>query len=165
MSLSKAFIAELKSETETTRKLLSRVPVDNLTWKPHEKSMTIERLAQHVAELPKWITNTVTKPGLNFAEGWTPSPKFASAEELVNHFDKNVVDAIAALETISDEDLNQPWTLQNGEQIYFTMPKKVVIRTMALNHFIHHRGQLSVYLRLLNIPIPGMYGPSADDKM
>lgn len=84
---------------------------------------------------------------------------------MVGHFDKNVADAIAALETISDEDLNQPWTLRNGEQIYFTMPKKVVIRTMAFNHFIHHRAQLGVYLRLLNIPIPGMYGPSADDKM
>jgi uncharacterized damage-inducible protein DinB len=165
MSLNKAFIAELKSETEPTRKLLSRVPVDNLTWKPHEKSMTIERLAQHVAELPNWITTTITKPGLNFADGYTPSPKFKSAEELVSHFDKNVAEAIAALETVSDEDLAKSWTLQNGEQIYFTMPKKVVIRTMAFNHFIHHRAQLGVYLRLLDIPIPGMYGPSADDKM
>ncbi|MEI6815336.1 MAG: DinB family protein [Bacteroidota bacterium] len=165
MSLAKSFIAELNSEAPVTRKILALVPTDQKVYKIHHKSMELGRLAKHVAELPTWITFSIKSNELDFSKGWTPSPDFNSGEELVAQFDKNVAEAIEALSTATDEQLEQPWTLRNGETIYFTMPKKTVIRSMAFNHFIHHRAQLGVYLRLLDIPIPGAYGPSADDKM
>jgi len=165
MSLNKALIAELNSESAPTRKLLALVPVDKKEWVPHEKSMKLGRLATHVAELPHWITKTVQQSELDFSKGWTPSPSFNSNEELIALYDKNLGEAIESLKDVSDETMQEMWTLRNGEQIYFTMPKKVVIRSMAMNHFVHHRAQLGVYLRLLDIPIPGMYGPSADEKM
>ena len=164
MSLSTSFIGELQSEAITTRKLLANVPSDKKDWVPHAKSMKLGRLATHVAELPLWIISSVKNNELDFSKGYLPHATFNSSEELVGQFDKNVEDAIASLKDVSDETLNEMWTLRNGEHVYFTMPKKVVIRSMAINHFIHHRGQLGVYLRLLDVPIPGMYGPSADDK-
>ena len=127
--------------------------------------MKLGRLATHVAELPLWIVESINKNELDFSKGYFPHPTFESGEKLVGQFDKNINEAIAALKDSSDEKLNEMWSLRNGEHLYFTMPKKIVIRSMAINHLIHHRGQLSVYLRLLDVPIPGMYGPSADDKL
>ncbi len=164
MSLNKAFIAELRSEATATRKLLALVPADQKEWVPHEKSMKLGRLATHVAELSIWVVRAVQHDSMDLMKDWVVSPTFDSGEELVSQFDKNLEDAIAALESITDEALQELWTLKRGEMVLFTMPKKVVIRSMAMNHFIHHRAQLGVYLRLLDVPIPGMYGPSADDE-
>jgi len=156
-------IAELEQEAATTRKVLERVPAEKFDWKPHEKSMEMGRLAVHVAEMHSWTKPTVEDPELDFAKmDYKPfEPK--TTEELVAHLDKNVSEAIEVLKTISDDAWHDEWSLRNGEQIYFTIPKIAVMRGMVLNHIVHHRGQLSVYLRLNDIPVPAMYGPSADE--
>lgn len=162
--LNTALIAELKSEAAKTRKMLALVPIaDKADWVPHTKSMKLGRLALHVAELAGWTGMTITTDELDFAKGYTPTPTPATTEELLAILDKNVEMSLKALENADDELLAKPWTLRSGDHVYFTLPKKVVIRDMCYNHVVHHRGQLSVYLRLLNIPIPGMYGPSADE--
>ena len=122
-------------------------------------------MATHVAELPVWVTNSIKNDELDFSKGYLAHPTFDSSEELMAQYEKNLNDALAALEGVSDEKLAEIWTLRNGETVYFELPRRAVIRTFAINHFIHHRAQLGVYLRMLNIPIPGMYGPSADEKM
>ncbi len=162
-SIATAFLAELEQEAATARKCLERVPADKFDWKPHEKSMTFSRLATHVAEMFGWTENTVKQDVLDFAEGdWKPfEPK--STEELLKFFDENLARAKAALRETSDETFMTDWTMRNGEQVYFTMPKIAVMRTFVMNHIIHHRGQLSVYLRLNDIPVPSIYGPSADE--
>jgi uncharacterized damage-inducible protein DinB len=162
-NIAKALIAELENEGKVTRKVLERVPADKYDWKPHERSMTFGRLATHVAEMHGWAKSTVEQSEIDFAKfDYKPfEPK--TTEELVQHFEKNYNDAIQALKTASDEIWTEPWSLRNGEQIYFTIPKIAVIRGMVLNHIVHHRGQLSVYLRLNDIPVPAMYGPSADE--
>jgi uncharacterized damage-inducible protein DinB len=161
--LNTALIAELKQESAKTIKMIERVPMDKPDWKPHDKSMALGRLTMHVIDMYHWVTLTINQDELDFAKSYN-SPKFPDTnEELVEILEKNVEAAISVLEGTSDEELSKPWSLRNGEHIYFTMPKKVVLRDMCYNHITHHRGQLSVYLRLLNIPIPGMYGPSADD--
>lgn len=163
MSISKPFIAELQVEAANTKKMLERVPFEHIGWKPHDKSMPMGRLATHVAELPGWITMTIKSDELDLgASGYNPTP-VSNSEELVALHDKNVSSAIEALEAISDEDMMKTWTLRNGEHIIFQLPKAVVIRTSAINHLIHHRAQLSTYLRQHNVPVPGMYGPSADE--
>jgi uncharacterized damage-inducible protein DinB len=162
--ISQSIISELKQEASQTRKLLSRVPFDKPAYKPHDKSMPLAQLAVHVAEIPSWISYTLETEGIDFKEfDYKPyQPK--DNEDLLKHLDENVEKAVASLEKASDEDLMKPWTMRNGEQVMFTMPKVAVIRSMAMNHLIHHRAQLGVYLRLNNIPIPGMYGPSADEQ-
>ena len=164
MAINHAFLAELENEAAKTRTLLSRVPVDNPTWKPHVKSMELQRLARHVAELPAWCTMTITTDELDFAKPFDPSPPLTTAEALVAEFDKNVATAMNALKGTDDEKLQGTWSLRNGEQIFFTLPRHVVLRDMVFNHLVHHRAQLGVYLRLLNIPLPQMYGPTADDQ-
>ncbi len=157
-------IAEVKMEAANTRKILERVPVDKHDWKPHAKSMSLGRLATHVAEVPSWITATMAKDELDFATFADLMGHVAATnEEMLGILDKNIEEAIATLEKSKDEDYEQPWTLRNGDVKYFTLPKKVVLRTYALSHNYHHRAQLGVYLRLLNIPVPGMYGPTADE--
>ncbi len=162
-SIATAFLAELEQEAATARTCLERVPADKFDWKPHEKSMTFSRLATHVAEMFGWTENTVKQDVLDFAEGdWKPfEPK--STDELVKFFDENLAKAKAALSDTSDETFMTDWTMRNGEQVYFTMPKIAVMRTFVMNHIIHHRGQLSVYLRLNDIAVPSIYGPSADE--
>jgi len=163
MSHNQALIAELKAEAANTRKMLERVPTEKNDWKPHTKSMSLGRLSSHVAELPGWITMTMHTDGIDFSK-MDYKPFIAESNEaLVALHDKNVADAITTLENATDADFQQPWTMRNGENIYFTLPKAVVLRTWAYNHMYHHRGQLSGYLRTLNIPVPGMYGPSADE--
>lgn len=162
MKLSQTLLAEFKQEAASTRKLLAIVPFDNPDWKPHEKSMTLRRLSTHIAEITGWWKECLVKDELDFAKSGNPKAPLTSTEELLAFFDDLVVKGEKILNEVAEEEFNKPWTMRNGDQIYFTMPKAAVARTWCMNHLYHHRGQLTVYLRLLNIPIPGMYGPTAD---
>jgi uncharacterized damage-inducible protein DinB len=163
MSISDAFVGELQQEAAATRKCLERIPEDKFDWKPHEKSFTMIRLATHIAEMVSWAKDTVEKPELDFAGQDYKSFEPKTTAELVEYFDKNLANATEALKNTSDEAMMQNWKLRNGEQIYFDMPRVQVLRGMVFNHIINHRGQLSVYLRLNDIPVPALYGPSADE--
>lgn len=164
MALNTALLAELKQESANTRKMLERVPSDNLGWKPHEKSFSVGYLASHIANLPVWMGLTLLQDELDFAKTPLTTPQGTSAEDIVAKFDKNLADAIKILEETSDDVLNSQWTMRSGDHVFIIMPKKVCLRSFLFNHIVHHRGQLSVYLRLLDIPVPGMYGPSADER-
>lgn len=161
--LAQAFLNELDNEAKVTRSVLERIPADNFDWKPHEKSMTFGRLATHVAEMFGWTKETLKSDVLDFAAfDYKPfEPK--SNEELMAFFEDHIAKAKQILSETSDERFLTDWTMRNGEQVYFTMPKVAVMRSFVMNHIIHHRGQLSVYLRLNDIPVPSMYGPSADE--
>ena len=165
MAYKDALIAELRSEAIQTKKILEKVPLDKATWKPHEKSMSLGRLATHVAEIPHWISRIITIDDFDFLVQGFSSHVAASQEELITIFNDKLNKAIADLETMDDESFGQTWIVRRGEQIFYQLKEKVAIRSWGFNHFIHHRGQLSVYLRLLDVPVPGMYGPSADEKM
>jgi uncharacterized damage-inducible protein DinB len=164
MSISQSLLPELKYEGLSTRKMLSSIPFDNPNWKPHEKSMTIQRLAGHVAELPGWISMTINTDELDFAKFDYKPVLSTSTDELLQLFDEGQEKALEDLANASDTALMENWTMRKGELLYFTMPKIAVIRTWAMNHAIHHRAQLSVYLRLNNVAVPGMYGPTADEQ-
>jgi uncharacterized damage-inducible protein DinB len=156
------FLKELEQEAQTTRKMLQRVPNDKYDWQPHQKSMTIRRLATHIAELPSWITMTLHTSELDFAkEPYNPKP-INNTDELMDYFESCIVDSKSNLEQATEEELSKTWVLRNGNEIYSTSTKAEVIR-MTLNQIVHHRAQLGVFLRLLDVPIPGSYGPSADD--
>jgi len=157
------FQKELEREATATRKMLSAVPDGKWDWKPHPKSMSMLQLTTHIAELPSWIGMALNTHELDFAGmDFTPTPVKDTAT-LVGIFDKSLEDARAQLASGKEDTLDQPWTLRNGEQVYSTEPKAEVIR-MSLSQIIHHRAQLGVFLRLLDVPIPGTYGPSADDE-
>lgn len=162
-NIATAFIAELEHEAATARKCLERVPEEKFDWKPHEKSMTFGRLASHLGEMFGWTKPSLEKDVMDFATmDYKPfEPK--TSKELLDHFDKNVAESIETLKNTGDETFMENWTMQKGEQVYFTMPKIAVIRSFVMNHIIHHRGQLSVYLRLNDISVPSIYGPSADE--
>lgn len=161
--LAMAFLGELENEAKTTRAVLERVPADKFDWQPHDKSMKMGRLAVHVAEMFGWTKETLKSDVLDFSTmDMTPfEPR--TTDELLAFFDDQIANAKAILAETSDETFMTDWTMRNGEQIYFTMPKVAVMRTFVMNHIIHHRGQLSVYLRLNDIPVPSIYGPSADE--
>ena len=162
MQMINVFLKELAAEATTTRKMLSRVPNDTFDWQPHPKSMTIRRLATHIAELPTWINMTLNTSELDFLSNpYQPVPINTNAE-LLNYFEKSLAEAKAQLQAASDADLQPNWTLRNGDTILMVSTKAEVIR-MTFSQIVHHRAQLGVYLRLLNIPIPGSYGPSADE--
>jgi uncharacterized damage-inducible protein DinB len=163
MSLCEPLAAELRQEAATTRRLLERVPEESFGWKPHEKSMALGRLAGHIAELPTLIAPALTQDELDFAAGNYQPFNPTSVAELLERFDRNVADAAGLLSGQTDERMQEPWRLRSGEQVLFELPRAAVVRTMALNHIVHHRGQLSVYLRLLDVPLPSIYGPSADE--
>jgi len=162
MTFLEFFLEQLETEANTTRKMLSIVPTDKFDWKPHEKSMSVKQLATHVAELPTWIPMTLDTDELDFAKSEYTPAQIKNADELLQYFEKSLVKGREALKNGKEADLEKPWTLRNGEQIYSTSPKRDVIR-MSLSQIIHHRAQLGVFLRLLHIPIPGSYGPSADE--
>jgi uncharacterized damage-inducible protein DinB len=162
MTLSEMILPEFDQEMTNTRKLLERVPEDKMAWKPHEKSMAMGRLASHVAELAGWATTTINQDSLNL----TPDMKgfqAASRKELLETFDKNAAEARQAIAGASDAHLQKTWTLAVNGKTFFSMPRTAVLRGFVMNHLIHHRAQLGVYCRLNDVPIPGMYGPSADD--
>ncbi len=162
MSQISQFLKEVEKEATTTRKMLSIVPTDKFDWAPHPKSMPMGKLALHIAELPTWIDMVLKTPELDFAaEPYTPST-INNTNDLVAFFEKNLVTAKEGLNAAKEKMLDDVWTLRNGEQVYSKEPKADVIR-MSLSQIIHHRAQLGVFLRLLDIPIPGSYGPSADD--
>jgi len=165
MSINASFIGELKHESGNTRKLLERVPLDNPSWLPHEKSMSLGRLATHIAELPVWITRILNADEFDFAAHTFKSHVAANQQELMQIFNDNLHAAIESLQQATDEDFAKTWTMRRGDVVVAQIPKKIAIRSMTLSHIIHHRGQLSVYLRLLNVPVPGLYGPSADERL
>jgi uncharacterized damage-inducible protein DinB len=163
MSICESLAAELRQEAKTTRRILERVPEGSFDWKPHERSMSLGRLAGHVAELPSLIVPALTQDELNFAAG-TYQPFFpTSTAELLEKFDHNIGAAAELLSGQPDERMNDTWRLGSGEQTFFAGPRAAAVRMLALNHVVHHRGQLSVYLRLLDVPVPSIYGPSADE--
>lgn len=166
MTISEALLPEFDHEMAGTRKTLERVPDDKFGWKPHEKSWAMGGLATHVATLPHWAVMTVEHEFIDInPPGGEPyrNPELRSREELLTEFDKNVAAARAAIAGASDEDLMKNWMLLSGGQAILTMPRAAVLRTWVMNHNIHHRAQLSVYLRLNDIPVPALYGPSADE--
>ena len=164
MTLGQILTAELEHEAISTRKMLERIPADKLAWKPHEKSMTLERIAGHIVEMVGWTKSSLTQDELDFSKFDYQPKVYTDASQLVADLDANVSEAIEILQNTSNETMAENWTMRNGEQVYFTMPKAAVMRSFVMNHIIHHRGQMSVYLRLLDIPVPSIYGPSADEQ-
>jgi uncharacterized damage-inducible protein DinB len=165
MPINQSFIAELEQEAKGTRKILERVPIDKNDWKPHKKSTPLGRLATHVAEICGWATVTLDTNELDFAKMDYKPRVAANTKELLDIFEENYNKAMTTLKNAGDEKFMETWTMRTGEQIYFTLPKAVVLRSFAFNHLYHHRGQLTVYLRELNVPLPGLFGPTADEPM
>jgi uncharacterized damage-inducible protein DinB len=165
MPIKDGILPEFDHEMGTTRRLLERVPEADFAWRPHEKSFPLGHLASHIANLPNWIGITMDGSEIDVAEAGEnarPTPA-ATLAELLQRFDDNVKTARAKIDEQTDPAFFVPWTLKNGGQVVFTMPKLSVLRTFVINHLIHHRGQLSVYLRLRNVPLPSIYGPTADE--
>ncbi len=166
MSMAKAMLEQFKREMAGTRKALERVPFDKAEWAPHEKSMTLGRLAGHIAEMPGWGASILTTDEFDMAppdgEPYTPAVH-KSIDDVLATFDQGVSDIEAALAGVTDEAWMEHWSLKSGGEEVMGGPRGPFFRDLAINHVIHHRGQLSVYLRLCDIPVPGMYGPSADE--
>jgi uncharacterized damage-inducible protein DinB len=161
MTINEPFVAEVQQEAIATRKMLERIPPETFDWKPHEKSMTMKRLAVLVADMFGWLVFMVDEPELDFAKGYEQAdPK--STQELVDFFDKQLAAGIQSLKNADDARFGENWKLRNGDDIYMETTKLEVIR-QTINHMVHHRGQLSVYLRLNDIAVPQIYGPSADE--
>ncbi|HEU0179235.1 MAG TPA: DinB family protein [Blastocatellia bacterium] len=166
MSISASLLPEFDQEMANTRKALERVPDDKFDWKPHEKSGTMGWLANHLANLPSWTVYTINRDSLDLAPVDGESIKWegkGSREELLEYFDQNVAAARDAIAAASDQELLKPWSLLKGGVTLMTLPKIAVLRGFVMNHIIHHRGQFTVYLRLNDVPVPPLYGPSADE--
>lgn len=162
MTVAENLLKELVEESVVTRKMLARIPADKYEWQPHEKSMTMKQLAGHIAELPGWATMAMHTDELDFAAGTYTPPVWNNGEELLAIFEDALAGAEATLAGVPDEALEAEWLLRNGEQVLMRMTKSGLVRH-AISQTIHHRAQLGVYLRLLNVAIPGTYGPSADE--
>ena len=164
MDLLEPMIAELQHEAATTRRLLERVPEESLAWQPHAKSMTLGRLAAHIANLPGILIGALKQDELDANDLKAQSPPEDNVSSILEAFDQKISSALELLKTQVDEPfMLASWRYMNGEQVIFEMPRLAVIRFVVLNHIIHHRGQLSVYLRLLDVPLPSVYGPTADE--
>jgi len=163
MSLLKIFLKELELENEITKKMLQAIPEDKFDWQPHPKSMIIKTLATHIAELPTWITMVLTTNELDFAKTPYNPPTLNNSKELLDYCEKCYLDGKEHLEKADESKLSDNWTMRSGDVIYDVSPKHEVIR-MTINQIVHHRAQLGVYLRLLNIPLPESYGPTADSE-
>lgn len=161
MSMAEQLLPEFDQEMATTRRLLERVPSDKATWKPHEKSFPLGHLAQLVSWMPGWVTRTLREPHIDLKAGSGYTTE--KTETLLAGFDKNVREAREAIAESSDEHLATMWSLKAGEKVLFTLPRGPAVR-QHLNHLYHHRGQLTVYLRLVDVPLPSIYGPTADEK-
>jgi uncharacterized damage-inducible protein DinB len=165
MSLSASLLPEFDHETANLRRTLERVPDDKLSWKPHPKSMTLGGLATHLANMLTWVNHTLGASELDIAPGGKPlkAAELRSRAEILAAFDANAAAARGALAGASDATLAGTWTLLAGGKALFTLPRTSCLRGFVMNHSIHHRGQLTVYLRLLDVPVPALYGPSADE--
>jgi uncharacterized damage-inducible protein DinB len=163
MAITSALLPEFDHEMANTRKTLERVPEDKFGWKPHEKSGTMIWLAGHVAAIPSYASFIFANDFFDIESRNTPPPEPKSRKELLEMFEANVKDCRVALQSVTDEKLMQPWSLKAGPKTFFTMPRVSVIRAMVMNHLIHHRAQLTVYLRMNNVPVPAIYGPSGDE--
>jgi uncharacterized damage-inducible protein DinB len=161
MTISDALLPEFDTEMATTRRVIERVPGAKGEWKPHPKSFSLGHLTQLVAGMPSWITNAVTQTSLDL--GGYPGYSYEKTEDLLASFDKHVKEARAAIASAKDADFEVPWSLKRGEQVFFSAPRAVIVR-QTINHLVHHRGQLTVYLRLIDVPVPSIYGPTADEK-
>ena len=168
MAINESFLMELEQEAASTRKLLERVPQAKLAWKPHAKSMTLSRLATHMAELPGWSEAVLGQEEFDIAPPGGPAfepQELKTVDELLELFDANIAKMRKALSSTSDQDFMKPWTLKKAGEKVFTAPRIGVVRSTLFNHAVHHRGQLSVYLRLTGALVPATYGPSADEAM
>ena len=163
MRMVDSIIAELDREAETTKRVLERAPEDKLSWKPHPKSMSLGQLAQHVATIPGGVAAIVAKAEFDIT-GFNDQPSVGSASELVPTLNRSLAEAKSVLSGLDDNAMMANWKLLQGDKELFSAPRVGVIRSIMLNHWYHHRGQLSVYLRLLDIPVPSIYGPSADEN-
>jgi len=161
-TLTELLLKEMDQEAEITRKMLACIPDDKYDWKPHEKSMTIRRLATHIADIPTWVDMAVYTSELDFATADHKEPVINNTRELLNFFERSLVKGRSALNDIKQNQFDELWTMRNGEQIYLICTRGELIRT-AYSQIIHHRAQIGVFLRLLDVPIPGSYGPSADE--
>jgi uncharacterized damage-inducible protein DinB len=164
-SVADSLYTDLETELATTRRMLERFPAGKGDWRPHEKSMTLGSLASHVAEIPQYGITILASDELDFAKGPHERNTYGTAEELLAVFDNKVSQLRPALASLNAGTVGTPWTMRNGEYVIFTQPKGAAIRRVMLNHLVHHRAQLGVYYRLLGIPVPGSYGPSADEPM
>lgn len=162
MSIADMLLPEFDQEMASTRKCIERVPTDKGEFKPHPRSFSLGHLTQLISGMPGWITNAVTQTALDLS-GY-PEYSYEETDDLLKTFDRNVKDARQAIASARDSDYNVNWSLKRGEQIFFTAPRGVIVR-QTINHLVHHRGQLTVYLRLIDIPVPSIYGPSADEPM
>ena len=163
MEIIPMLLKEMEQEAQTTRKMLALVPNDKYDWQPHPKSMTIKRLASHIAELPNWVTMAFTTSELDFANTTYKVEDINNTEDLLDYFERCYADGYAHLAKATEADLLPTWTLRSGENILGVMTNGDLVR-IAFSQTIHHRAQLGVFLRLLDIPIPGSYGPSADEQ-
>jgi uncharacterized damage-inducible protein DinB len=162
MSMTAAFLTEFEMEAKTTRRVLERVPADKLSWRPHPKSMSLGELALHVAASPAVISGWCTEDETNFTGEKSPEP--TSTSDILAAHDKGVTTVKDSLTKVGDEGMKSMWTAKAGGATLMAMPKSALVRAIVLNHWIHHRGQLSVYLRLLDVAVPAIYGPSADEN-
>lgn len=162
MSIADTILPEFDQEMATTRRVIERVPTEKGTWKPHPKSFSLGHLTQLVATMPGWLTNAVSETYLDLA-GY-PGYSYEKTEDLVRTFDKHVSEARKAIAAAKDPDFQVTWSLKRGDQVFFSAPRAVIVR-QTINHLVHHRGQLTVYLRLIDVPVPSIYGPTADEKI
>lgn len=164
MIIAEKFLEELRSEFAGTRRMLERVPFEKADFKPHEKSHSLLALAVHIAEMPLWLAITVETDGIDYANFDKKDIIPQDTSALLEFYDNQVKRALDSMACCTDEQMQKGWTFRIGEQVIFTMPKEQVIRNTCINHLIHHRGQLTVYFRLLDVPLPAIYGPTADEK-
>ena len=164
MAFIDVLLPEFDHEMGTTRRLLERLPADRLAWKPHARSMSLGQLAGHLAGVAGWVASIVNEPSYDIKGDARPVPDGGSPSEILAAFDRNVAAARGAIAGRTDAEFMAPWTLKRNGQDLFTMPRLSVVRSLLLNHSIHHRGQLSVYLRLNDVPLPPIYGPTADER-
>jgi uncharacterized damage-inducible protein DinB len=168
MPIARTILAEFNHEMANTRKVLERIPEEQAAWKPHPKSYSLGDLAMHIANLPTWAGVILKQDELDFdppgGKKKDPQPVFDTRKALLKQFDDNVVEAVSVIADASDEVMRNSWTLKNRGAVVFSLPRVAVMRSFVMNHMIHHRGQMTVYLRLKNVPLPAIYGASADEK-
>lgn len=166
MTIADLLLPEFQQEMAGTRRVLERTPEDKFDWRLHPKSNTIGWVANHLSEIPSWTAGTLTQDSWDINPPGGPpykSPAFTSVQKVLEYFDQNVAEGVKALESASDADFAKPWSLLNGGKVFFTLPRLAVIRTWVINHTIHHRAHLCVYLRVNDVNVPSLYGPSGDE--